>query len=191
MSYSKFLRLSTNKILYYSQLKKVQNKYIMKGLWIDDGSNGSFIFAKEGHIGESSTENPFLYMTEAHVHTISPGLEIETESKDKLIWPLPKHSNLKYSMTVSVNKLPEEDTLGLYRAMAAAKELSDSFVNYIGALFWLRIIPFLLSFCICILYVSIGSLAHIETLAKSLKLAFLNFAFSFAFLYTFLYFVIY
>ena len=191
LSYSKFLRLSKNTVLYYSQLKKIQDKYIMKGLWIDDGESSTYLFAKEASLESSALGIGGAYIHKINSKSISPVEQIKTEYQDKLLWPLPRHSNLQQSISTPVSKLPEQDTLSLYRAMAAAKELSDNSVNYIRALFWLRVLPFLLAFCICILYLSIGPLAHIETLAKVLKLAFIGFAFSFAFLYTFLYFVIY
>ena len=47
--------------------------------------------------------------------------------QDKLLWPLPRHSNLQQSISAPISKLPEKDTLSLYHAMGAAKELSDNY----------------------------------------------------------------
>ncbi len=185
LSNNKFIRLPSNAILFYGYAKKKSGHYLLSRVLLDDFQTGNLYKANEAEIIKSK-----LVINEAYLYKTTIAHKVKVESVNQKSWQIPKNTIQFLSFSASPGTLWDMDTKSLFLVLNGTSDVSSSSESYIRALFWLRLLPFLLFFLLCLAYLLVDKLTFIASLPITFSHVVAGFSFLTGSLYMVLYFII-
>ncbi len=185
LSNNRFIRLPSNAILFYGYAKKKYRRYLLSRVLLDDFQTGNLYTANEAEIINSK-----LIINEAYLYKTTIDHKIKIESVNQKSWQIPKNTIQFLSSSASPGTLWDMDTKSLFLALNGASDVSSNSVNYMRALFWLRLLPFLLFSLLCLAYLLVDKLTFIASLPITFAHVVAGFSFLIGSLYMALYLII-